>query len=191
MRRMSNRWARLWIVTILVVFGLTAMRGQARLALEALTVPPNRLPEGCAMPPSDYIQLSANRVQGGLWAGLPITSNPWIGADRKIVAAVRDRVAAPSRLPDGPPLSGGELRRFRLQLAADVAEAYAGVYYDEANGSGSVVYAARFTRTPVPESTRGSRDALRIVHNDTVVVVSGSGPCFEAVAGYVKDYTSR
>ena len=59
-----------------------------------------------------------------------ITSNPWKGGDRSLVAAVHERVVGSPPLPDGLPPSRAELVRFRLSLADNVEEAYAVVSTD-------------------------------------------------------------
>ena len=175
----------------LVICSTIVTRGQGTLVWEGLTVPQNLLPAGCDLPASDVISLGGNRIRGGLWAGLPISNNPWHGSDRNVLAVIRERVAASPLVADGPPLTGKAVARFRLQTAEDVAEAYAAVYRDEADTIGTVVYAARFTRTPVPELPRGARAAERLVRGDLVVVISGSGPCSGAVTAYVKEFMAR
>jgi len=164
--------------------------GQSTIALASLTVPQNRLPAGCSLPPSDTTPLDGNRIRGGLWDGLPISSNPWHGDDRSVAAAIRERVAASPPLPDGPPLSRAELARFRLQLAEDIEEAYAAIYAD-AGTDRAIVYAVRFKKTPVPGAPYGARESVRIVRDGTVVVVSGAGWCSEAVATYLREQTTR
>jgi len=92
-----------------------------------LTVPAQRLPADCALPDAPVIRIGDNKMQSGLWAGLPITSNPWIGSDRAIVAAIVERMDRPTLVPDAP-LTPRDAARFRLQLADGVDEAYAAVY---------------------------------------------------------------
>jgi hypothetical protein len=189
MRRVANGPAGYSAFGVLLVC-VTVMQGQGTIALASLTVPQNRLAAGCSLPPSDTIPLDGNRIRGGLWAGLPISSNPWHGDDRSVVGAIRERVAASPPLPDAPPLSRAELARFRLQLAEDVQEAYAAIYAD-AGTDRAIVYAVKFKRTPVPDPPYGARESVRIVRGDTVVVASGTGPCFEAVAAYLRELTVR
>jgi hypothetical protein len=69
--------------------------GQGGFPLADLTVPADRLPTGCGLSPSPWIRSSDNRVRSGLWAGLPISSNPWTGTDRAIVASIVERVIDP------------------------------------------------------------------------------------------------
>ena len=59
-----------------------------------------------------------------------ITSNPWKGGDRSIVAAIHERMVGSPPLPDGPPPTRAELVRFRLSLTDNLEEAYAVVSTD-------------------------------------------------------------
>jgi hypothetical protein len=162
---------------------------QGTLQLETLTVPQGRLVPGCHLSPSAVV-FEGNRMLGGFWAGLPITSNPWSGSDRSIAAAIRERVAVSPRPPDGPPLSESELARFRFQLVADVEQAYAAIYADDAIQP-ITVYAVRFSETPIPQSPDANalpKGSLRLVRDRSVVVLSANGrPCSEAVGTYLRE----
>jgi hypothetical protein len=190
MRNLPRQSARACALAVAFMLAVVAPRGQEVIALASLTVPSNQLPQGCSLPPSDKVPSADNGFRLGLWAGLPITSNPWRGDKPSVVAAIREHVADSPPLPDGPPLTRAELSRFRQQLADDVAEAYAAIYRGDEPGS-TIVYAVRFKSGPVPAPPSGSRNSLRIVRGDTVVVVSGTGPCFEAVAIHVREQTAR
>jgi hypothetical protein len=163
---------------------------QGTLQLEKLTVPESRLMAGCRLSPSAFVRVDGNQMRGGLWAGLPITTNPWSGNDRSIAVAIRERVAVSPRPPDGPPLSGRDLTRFRLQLADDVEQAYAAVYADEGMQP-IAVYAVRFNASPIPQSPDANAlptGSLRLVRDRTAVVLSGStGACSEAVGAYLTE----
>jgi hypothetical protein len=168
---------------------------QGAFPLTDLTVPAERLPTGCSLSPSPWIRSSDNRVRTGLWAGLPISSNPWTGTDRAIVASIVERVIDPPRLPDGPPLTSRELARFRLRLADGVEEGYAAVYTD-GGLSLITVNALRYsdiTQLPSwrnPERVRPG--SFRLTFGRTVLVVSGEdGPCLQAVGAHVKELASR
>ena len=182
------------LVALCVALALTptGVEGQSSLTLDRLTVPTDRLVPGCGLPPSNTVRLGPTKVRGGLWAGLPITSNPWSGDDRSIVAAIRERVVGSPPLPDGPPLSRPELVRFRLQLADDVEQAYAAIYGD--GGRNLVtVHAVTFNEATEADALR-ARDSLpgRIFIPDrTIAAVSGVGLCFEAVANYVSEVATR
>src|SRR5687768_15642469 len=108
----------------------SAVQTQTNTTLQQLTVPAERLPAGCTLSPAPAQSIDGQHVRGGLWAGLPISRNPWVGTDRQIIASIRERVDPPSELPDGPPLSRAELARARLRLADGVEAGYAAVYLD-------------------------------------------------------------
>jgi hypothetical protein len=108
-------------------FATAQISVQPGVAMSDLTVPPERLPAGCALPQAPVMRLGDNKMQSGLWAGLPITSNPWVGSDRAIVAAIIESMDRPTLVPDAP-LTPRDAARFRLQLADGVDEAYAAVY---------------------------------------------------------------
>ena len=193
MRNVAPISARILALGILLVLATAETRGQGAIVFESLTVPQSRLVAGCSLSPTDTVSLGGNRMRVGLWAGLPISSNPWQGDVRSIVAAIRERVVPSPQTPDGPLLSRAELARFRLQLAEDVEEAYAAIYAD-AGTHLVAVYAVRFKTTPVPDQPRGaaaSRGSVRLTRGNTVVVVSGDGQCFDAVATYLGELTAR
>lgn len=128
-------------------------------------------------------------------AGLPISSNPWTGTDRAIVAAIQERVIDPPPIPDGPPTTKSELARFRLRLADGVEAAYAAIYTD---GSPHLitVYAVRYAdASQLPSQRRSGRGRpanLRLTSDRTVLVVSGEdGACLKAVGARVKELAVR
>lgn len=168
---------------------------QGAFPLADLTVPAERLPTGCALSPSPSMRTGDNTMRAGLWAGLPISSNPWTGIDRAIVASIVERVIDPPRMPDGPPPTPREVARFRLRLADDVEEAYAAVYTD---GGPSLItvnairYADATQLPPSRSSNRVSPSGFRVAFGRTVLTVSGSdGPCLQAVEAHVKDVAAR
>src|SRR5712675_1433750 len=173
MRSLAKIPSRICALSVLVVLASVEIQGQDTMALASLTVPQNRLISGCSLSPSDTTSLGGNRIRGGLWAGLPISSNPWRGNDPSTVAAIRERVVASPPPPDGPPLSRAELARFRLQLAEDVEEAYAAIYLDAGRNLVGV-YAVRFKRAPGlgSRAAETSGASVRLARGDTVVVVS-------------------
>ncbi len=156
-----------------------------------LTVPNEHLPSGCALAPADSVRLEGNRVRGGLWAGLPIPTNPWTGTDRPIIASIRERMDGPPLVPDGPPLTARELSRYRLQLADGVEEAYAAIHM-QPEPNLIVVYASRSASTKtfdILSDTRAFKDprVMRLQIGPIVAVVSGDGgQCFQAVGAYLK-----
>jgi hypothetical protein len=160
--------------------------------LDELTLPTSRLPAGCHLSAAPSRPATGDRVQGGLWAGLPITSNPWTGGERPIVAAIRERLDGPTMLPDGPPLERRELEKFRAHLADGVEVAYAAIYSSDNPGL-VVVYAVRFAseRSTAAAVRATARTGLRFVSGRTLVGVSGDSSCFPAVATYLKELLNR
>lgn len=183
---------------IVLAMSITVAPGAAQVILprpvtmQDLTVPKERLPAGCALSPADSVALEGNRVQGGLWTGLPITTNPWAGTDRRAVASIRERMEGPAMLPDGPPLTAREFSRYRLQLADPVKEAYAAIY-KQSEPEPILVYALWFLSTERPadrsSDTPPSKNprVIRMAIGPIVTVVHGDGGhCFQAVGAYLK-----
>jgi hypothetical protein len=164
------------------------------LALRELTVPQERLPSGCAAAPSDTVDVGGNRVRSGLWAGLPIDTNPWTGNDRQVVAAIRERMVGPVRVPDGPPPTRRELSQYRLQLAEGVEEAYAAVYRQSDPGLGLIlVYGSKLSDARAALERSGLEGAtanpkiLRLTIGSAVVVLHGDGgACARAIGAYLQ-----
>src|SRR5229473_812071 len=127
------------------VRGVTRTVLRRPYTMKDLTVPKKRLPAGCGLVPAPSVSLGGNRVQYGLWAGLPVPTNPWSGTDRPTIVEIRERMDGPSLVPDGPPPTAREISRYRSQLANGVEEGYAAIYTQSV-----VVYAVRFAATESP-----------------------------------------
>jgi hypothetical protein len=165
------------LAAISLSIGPNGAAAQRSLTLEDLTVPPDHLAAGCSLGRTSSI-------------GLRIPSNPWVGTDRPLAAAIVERVGPAPSLPDGPPLSGPQLARFRLQLADDVEQAYAAVF--EAEAESVVVYGLRFPTTASSaeffhnaqryENPRVMQIAFGLI---VVVVHGGSGLCAQAVRTHI------
>jgi hypothetical protein len=163
-------------------------RGVARTVLRRpytmkdLTIPTKRLPAGCGLVPTPSVLLGGNRVQYGLWAGLPIPTNPWSGTDRIAIASIRERMDGPPSVPDGPPPAAREISRYRSQLANGVEEGYAAIYTPSV-----VVYALRFAATERPFYPPRTASNHRFEIGPFYTVVSGDGgQCSQAVEAYLK-----
>jgi hypothetical protein len=166
-----------------------AAQRQNAFTLDDLTVSSEFLtPLGCSLSPSASVRID-ERTRSGLWAGLPISSNPWTGTETIIIAAIRDRVLGSPRLPDGPPPSRRELTRMRLQLANDIEQAYAAIYTDK--GPNLVtVHAVQFKEaTALKRESRRPKQRGRFEIDRSLVVVAGEGSCFEAVLRHVSELT--
>jgi hypothetical protein len=192
-RRSLRNAVCLGVLSVAPIVISAAMQSQIGLTLDTLTVPADRLPAGCVLPSASTV-LDGSRMRGGLWVGLPITSNPWQGDDRRIVAHIRARVVASPRVPDTPLLTRAELARWHLQLADDVEEAYAATYADTGTRF-STVYGLRFKTADRPTPPRGWRQspqALWLHRDRTVIAMSSSGgECSEAVRSYLDELTAR
>jgi hypothetical protein len=172
----------------IAITGVAQSVSPRSVSMKDLTVPEDRLPAGCILSPTDTVHLDGNRVRGGSWAGLPIPTNPWTGADRPIVAAIRERMHEGQLLvPDGPPLDRRAASRDRLLLADGVEEAYAAIYVKQPQPALIVVYAARFAATKRPFYPPGTASNHRIEIGPIDALVSGDGgQCSHAVEAYLK-----
>jgi hypothetical protein len=178
----------------------TAAAGRIQpVALSDLTVPAARLPAGCTLSLAANVRMDGNRFRGGLWAGLPIESNPWTGTDASVIVALRQRLDPPLLEPDGPPLVGRQRARFFAGLAEGIDAGYAGIYLQAESTTLTVVYGLKF---PTGEAAAEFWDharvrlsknpaAVGIVNGPMVAVVSGDGgKCYQAVAAHLKSLGS-
>jgi hypothetical protein len=157
------------------------------VSMNDLTVPQDRLPAGCSLSARDSVQLDGNRIRGGLWAGLPIPSNPWTGTDRSIIASIRERMDGPPQEPDGPPLDRRAAARYRLGLADGVEEAYAAIYVTQSEPTLVVLYASRYAATERTFHPSRTVPNHRFQIGPIEAVVSGDGgQCSQAVVAYLK-----
>lgn len=157
------------------------------LALDQLTVPPSRLPRGCAL-------LRHEPRQG---IGMPpptqvpgIMANPWVGTDKVFIARIRQRMEGPPSVPDGPPMNRRAAARYLLQWAEGIEDGYAAAYA-QPGAADVIVYAIRFaaSATGRPASARmtAGRVVSRIEHGPIVAFVYGDGgECFRAVESHLR-----
>jgi hypothetical protein len=179
--------------TLLMLVGaLTLGQGNASpaLPLNRLTVPLQELGTDCMLVPSPSERINDSTFRGGLWAGLPIDSNPWEGVDQTVITDIRERLDQPVRVPDGPPLDRRQLLKFRSMLADGVAEGYAAIYRDQQTSDLITVYALRLQpNQPVDNIANrlpsGDAKQARFVNGQLVTVVRGSGRCFERVVEHI------
>jgi hypothetical protein len=155
--------------------------------LERLTVPADRLPQGCALAPRS--ETSDNgRVRA--WR-LPFAKNPWIGTDRSFLASIRSLMWSPPLMPDGPPLSPVEAQRYSRRSADGLEAGYIAFYYSKAHQESLTVYAVRVEdAADIDEvAPRDHLEAQRIRIGRTVAMVFGGenpGDCLTAVSRYVR-----
>ena len=104
MSRKVSPVCRALLLGVAIYAWLAAPVAQNAFPLERLTVAADRLAaEGCRLSPSHSMPIGGNRIAGGLWAGLPISTNPWIGREPAVAAVIRERVDGTPSPPDGPP----------------------------------------------------------------------------------------
>jgi hypothetical protein len=190
-----HKWFVSSVSVLAVLLHSASMLGQSPtpplVTLEKLTVPKDRLPEGCAIKP---IQPDAKPFKSTVPGLLPseVTANPWIGTDRRILASLRELVDGPNaiRPPDAPPLSQSESSALLLRLADGVDEGYAATYAQAGPDLG--VIALRFSSAhevdldlPRANSKGAGNTALQI-GQIRVVVYGDGGRCSDAITGYVK-----
>src|SRR5262249_22580328 len=174
---------------------LPVLGGLLIAALGDLTVPSDRLPQGCALSPSASVRESANRVRGGLWAGLPIRSNPSTSSEPSVIAAIRVRITGPLVTRDPPALSEHGLARFQLQLADGIDEAYAAVYLEFETQELVTLYGLRFAEASAADEfwnntaarTRKSPRVTGVLLGPIVAFGIGSpdNACLTAVASHL------
>ena len=142
------------------------------VTLSDLTVPRERLPQGCALSEAPVL-------------GIP--TNPWNVADPPALASLRRSMGEVPAVTDAP-LTRRDASSYQLQLAEGVEEGYAAVYAQGDPGQRTIVQAVRFTRrNSDPTSPLKPQNAVRFEIGRIVVVVSGDrGECFRAVEAHVK-----
>ena len=164
--------------------------------LPTLTVPDDRLPPGCTLKPAEPEPLVA--PQGGVRVisreSASAPTNPWSGSDRRLAAAIRQRVDGTPLQPDGPPLDRRAAEAYALKSADNVVEAYRATYRS-ADESLIDVFAVRFddqslaASTPPPGARNLPRSVTsRVVIGPTVVLISSAAnsSCFQAITDYVR-----
>ncbi len=169
--------------SLVIVLGAAGVTPPGEVVLADLTVPAERLPEGCALSPS----------AAPLY---PIRTNPWVGTDAPERSMIRERIEGPVKTPDPPALTRKELTAFRLHLADGVDEAYAAAYTQSAR-TPIVVYAmkladtgapADWRKTPAPDSPSITRISLGSI---AAIVIGDAGECRAAIAAHLASLASR
>ena len=186
---------RMLVTVCLAISSATAVPQIAKMTgLNALTVPEDRLPEGCRLklPPPAPAGGRGSRVVSA--QPPPFSANPWLGTDRRPVATIRQILEGPPRVPDGPPLDQRQAARYFLRFADGIVDAYRATYQwsDESDVD---VYAVRFEGEDLvrelPRERASSRGGVtsRVVIGPAVALVSARGGvnrCFEAVRAYIQ-----
>ena len=182
---------------------LQATATERAFTLADLTVPADRLPEGCGLKviePSRSEAVGLTRSGGRtmrFFAATPslqppaITANPWIGTEPQSVGWVRRSVDGYSvRLPDGPPLTKQQESALIFKLADGVELAYSATYTATSTYEPSrdlAVYAVQFA--PGVTSARRfsyTSDALVVERGRIRAVFSRDrSPCARAIETYL------
>lgn len=149
-----------------------------QFSLRDLAIDSASLRTPCRLAPAPSRPANGTRVVTGLWAGLPIRTNPWIGTDASILSAIRMRMGAALTSPDGPPLTPAQNTRYLSHLADGVAEGFAAIY-DDGGTDVTAVYALRFIDPSgageFAASLRGKGSAPLVIRGDVVARVVGGG----------------
>ena len=184
-------------VSCAVAAGVSQAVPPRTITLQDLTVPADRLPTGCALAPAPSKRVAPNTFVGGLWAGLPVTTNPWIGKDPHVMASISSRIEPPPLLPDAPSPNRRVASTYFLHLADGLEEAYAAVYAQDDDDL-VTVYASRSAVAkqgsvdrPSARHAPTNRLANRIQIGSIVAMVSGSGgACFDSIETHVKSFAA-
>ena len=143
----------------------------APIAMQALTIQAERLPEGCALSTRS-----------------PYPSNPWIGTDEPTIGRLRQQFSARVPVPDAPPPSRRDLARYNVRAAEGVVEGYTASYALEGSVRTEVV-ALRFANQADADlwPSRSQRQRMdRIALGSLVAVVSGApGACRQAIVAHI------
>jgi hypothetical protein len=160
----------------------------------ALAVPEQLLPPGCRLAAAPGSPGTGAAVRAARVGALPIDNNPWRGADRIALAAIRERVDPAQLMPDGPPLHSRDLAAFRSNLADGVEQAYAAIYESE-DRTQVGVYAVQFHAESSFEAAierLKRRQAFLDREARTLAVVTNSGsPCAAAIEAHLKNAFRR
>ncbi len=186
------------LVGSIVVFSSAAQDDVRPFSLNDLTVPWERLPEGCALWREPSTGRQGDVMHGGLSVGLRVPTNPWAGTDTSLIASIRERMAPPP-VPDAPPMSSREAARFRIQLANNIEEGYAATYHQAESKALVVVHGLRFARATDAQNLwhglglpTSDPVAVRVQFGPIAAVVSGDpGDCLDRVGAYVKSLVQK
>ena len=172
-------------IAIAVIAALLQAAAAPGAVMKDLTVPVERLPEGCAFAPR--LRKGRNPLQP-TWG--PFPANPWIGTEKGLMGLVR-QIMDLSRMtiPDGPAPDAAGIERYIAGLTEGVEEAYAAIYEQDEKDV-VMVHAVRYAQPqpfpdPAPVWGPGVNSA-RISIGAINVSVVGSGGCFSAVSEHVK-----
>ena len=148
-----------------------------------LLVPTDRLPSNCALAPRT-ISVDGTRVRT-LWS-FPVSQNPWRGTEPSVLAEIRTRMGGRSPMvPDGPPPTRRESRRYVLAMAEGIEEGFAAFYYAQGDEVVVPVYAVRARDLSTDWVAPGSNRFRVSTLGDVVVGVVGDNACADAVQRHI------
>jgi hypothetical protein len=169
------RLASAFLAFIALLTPVAAQNPPRTPAMSSLTLPASRLPEGCALAPS------GTPFPTQTWPRSTVP-NPWIGAERTRLAALRRVVEPwPFRVPDAFPPPEATQRAMALKAADGVAEGYRALYLE--SGNEIAVNAIRFEGPPEPLfPPRTVQFELGFIRAS---VAGPMGPCRKAIEAYL------
>jgi hypothetical protein len=143
--------------------------------------------------PSAFVREAGNRMRGGLWASLPIRSNPSTSSEAPLAAEIRERIEGPIVTPDPPALSPRDAARYRVKLAEGIAASYAAIYQPPDSSELVVLYGLQFADAAAAQEfwsharAAGNPRATGVVLGPMVAVATGpNGACLDAVAAHLR-----
>ena len=175
-----------------------------KLTMQALTVPNDRLPEGCSLKVIEPARREVIATSGlrQTWRSIPPTpsmqpagviANPWTGTDRRTLADLRQRIDGYGalRFPDAPPLTRREASELQLKFADGVEEGYAATYA-QAGREDLGVWAVRLAAAPAthvgPLSDRRGNPPPAVINIGFIraLVLGSTGGCSSAIQAHLK-----
>jgi hypothetical protein len=176
--------------------GQGAVSSKRPVTLDQLTVPKDRLPDGCSLkanpPHGIFIFLSMSDT---------LTTNPWMGTDHRILALLRRGIDAGGQsyvgsyvgrpLPDAV-LTPREESLALLKFAEGVEEGYAAVYSQagspESSFSGAKELTVRAVRFAGRSEMRGDTETRLGIEIGLIraVLSGGGGVCATAIENHLK-----
>jgi hypothetical protein len=154
------------LLTIVYLASVSSQTSTAfNTALQALTVPQDRLPDGCTLAAP-----AAGRLRVGFLDNVLVDTNPWSGMSRPVIAAIREVIEGAPAAPDGPPLDQRATARYLLELAEGVEEGYT-AFYSQRGAPEVTVYALKFAPGVKPKVARQSSSAIRVFRGPVMAMV--------------------
>jgi len=166
------------------------------VALEELTVPHVRLPDGCQLRPIERAPFALRNDSGrrivigppSPTAALGVSTNPWIGTDGPTIARIREQMEGAPDVPDAIPLYPRSAARYLLRWSEGIEEGYV-ASYAHPGAKDTIVLALRFaaeSEHPRPKPTGESRVGYVEIGRTIAFVIGDDGPCMAAVRDHLR-----